>query len=302
MEKIRIIRKISVLILLLVIAPLISAAENQTVSQREANQCINNSFATSDQLKQDGFNTLRIQDNLKITNELLNAQIAREKKNLSFDYQPIIDSCNNIEKIKNFAYNAKDELFVLNKEYLNFQEKIKGFDVNTTEVEILMRNINQSMSDERYENVIEQIPIISNKIAEVQASATTVNLFYKTASRGIKQIIIDNLYTIIVIFVILITLLIVYRLYLRRKIMENQIKKLEVEKKALQEMIKRIQKEYFEEGKMAEGEYNIRTKKFAELIRDIERKIPLLKEEIAMMGPTKSTTAEFEKKIYKRKK
>ena len=40
------------------------------------------------------------------------------------------------------------------------------------------------------------------------------------------------------------------------------------------------QRDYFQYGKIPEGEYNIKTKRFAELVRDIDRQVPLLKEEI----------------------
>lgn len=306
MEKInKFILLTGLIILFVTLSNLTSAAENNTITanRAQAEKCFNDSIQTMSQLEKDGFNILRVNDTLKIAEDIFNTQIIKEKKNTTSDYTQVITSCDSIEKIRLLAYEAKDELFVLNKDYNDFKIKSQGYEINTTEVDVLMKALNQSFNDERYENLIEQIPIVNNKMIEVQSSATALNSFYKAASRGVKQIIQDNLTLIIVFFVILIGLLVIYRLYLKRRIIENKIARLEVEKKALQEMIKRIQKQYFEEGKMAEGEYNIRTKKFAELIRDIERQIPLLKEEIAMMGPSKtSITQEFEKKIYKRKK
>lgn len=299
-------RKFRLLIVAIILVTLMyssSAAENNTIQNRTlAIKCVDDSLITMNQLAKDGFNTLRINDTLKTTIDLLNTQLEREKRNQGVDYTKIIDSCNNIERIKSLAYQAKDEIFVLNKEYLEFKTKSKDYSIDTSEVDILMKNLNQSIDDERYENVIEQIPIISNKMTEIESSATAFKLYYKTASRGVRQIIQDNLIILIIIFVLLIASLIVYKFYLKRKIIEKKIRKLEIEKKALQEMIKKIQREYFEENKMAEGEYNIRTKKFAELIRDIERQIPLYKEQLAMMGHYVSQTDKFEKNIYRQKK
>lgn len=292
------------LVLTIFLTTFISAAENSTTTTKsDAEKCINGSQTIIDQLANDGFNTIRIQDIIKSSKEILDAQKVRENKNQSTDYSKIIASCQSIEQIKFLAYSAKDEIFVLNKEYDNFKNKSISYGLNTSEVDILMKILNQSMSDERYESVIQQIPIINQKIIETEASATTVNLYYNTVSRGLKQIILDNLTSIIVIFVLLIAFLIFYKAYLRRKILERRIKGLEIEKKIIQDMIKRIQREYFEEGKMPEGEYNVKTKKFAELIRDIERRIPMLKEEIAMMNSYfRSDKTDFEKKIYKRNK
>ena len=43
----------------------------------------------------------------------------------------------------------------------------------------------------------------------------------------------------------------------------------------------KTQREYFNEGSISEGTFNIKIKKLAELVRDIERQIPLLQEGLA---------------------
>jgi hypothetical protein len=47
------------------------------------------------------------------------------------------------------------------------------------------------------------------------------------------------------------------------------------------------QKNYFQFGTLPEGEYNIKIKKYAELVRDIDRQIPLLQEEMAKLKMSK---------------
>ena len=201
------------IVLAIFLTTLISAAENTTTTTRsDAEKCINNSQSVVDQLSNEGFNTIRVNDIIKNSNDILDAQKIKEKKNQSTDYSKIISSCQSIEQIKSLAYTAKDEIFVLNKDYEIFKNKSISYGLNTSEVDILMKILNQSMGDERYESVIQQIPIINQKIIETEASATTVNLYYKTVSRGIKQIILDNLPTIIAVFVILIVFLILRNL------------------------------------------------------------------------------------------
>ena len=48
-------------------------------------------------------------------------------------------------------------------------------------------------------------------------------------------------------------------------------------------MVKKIQKDYFEVGNVAENDYTIKTKRYAEIVRDIDRQIPLLYEQLAEM-------------------
>lgn len=75
--------------------------------------------------------------------------------------------------------------------------------------------------------------------------------------------------------------LLLFQTQIRKRIIKAKIKKLELKEKTLRGLVMQTQKDYFHSGKMSEGMYSIRTNKFAELIRDIERQIPLLKEELA---------------------
>ena len=90
----------------------------------------------------------------------------------------------------------------------------------------------------------------------------------------------DNWITLVVLIALAILFTIFYRKKIAKYIIKRKIKHFETEKRILKQMTSEIQKSYFQEGKISEGAYNIRVKKFAELIRDIDRQIPLLQEEL----------------------
>jgi len=71
------------------------------------------------------------------------------------------------------------------------------------------------------------------------------------------------------------------------KIIENKINNLELRRKTLQGLMKKTQLDYFQNGIISEGNFNLRTKKFAEFIRDIDREIPLLKEDLVKINRKK---------------
>ena len=52
------------------------------------------------------------------------------------------------------------------------------------------------------------------------------------------------------------------------------------ERAVIEKLIRGMQREYFEKGGMNELSYHIKTKKFGDLIRNINRQLPLLKEEL----------------------
>jgi len=86
-------------------------------------------------------------------------------------------------------------------------------------------------------------------------------------------------------------------------ILRKQLKNLKIRKESLRDLIGNTQKDYFQFGKMSEREYEIRTRNFAEMIRDIDRQIPLVEEKLVKYGKTregKRVEEEVKKKEKKR--
>jgi hypothetical protein len=61
---------------------------------------------------------------------------------------------------------------------------------------------------------------------------------------------------------------------------KGKINHLNKEKEVVYNLIKELQKDYFEKQKIAENSYKIKIKKYGEIIRDINRQIPLLQAEL----------------------
>jgi len=72
------------------------------------------------------------------------------------------------------------------------------------------------------------------------------------------------------------------RILIRRKIAFSERRKV-----AIRNLIAKIQKEYFGQGKVGSKNYHIRMKKYGELIRDINRQIPLLREQLIIKSDEK---------------
>ncbi len=52
------------------------------------------------------------------------------------------------------------------------------------------------------------------------------------------------------------------------------------ERMVLETMLQGLQKDYFQHGKINDLSYHIKTKKYSDLIRAINRQLPLLREEL----------------------
>ena len=151
----------------------IYAAENKTT---QVISCLNESYKALKQLSDDNFSVQRINDTLKIAKDLYDFQ----NKKKSPDFTVVIAKCEEIAKVKELAYTSRDQIYGIEKSYLNFLSKMEKLKANSTEIVFFYNSLKQEFSDERYENVIKGIPELERKMIEKEAEETTMNLFYKS--------------------------------------------------------------------------------------------------------------------------
>lgn len=274
-----------VILLVLLIFPLV----NSLSEKEEAEKCLAKSEKIMQELSENNFSVQRINDSIRTAWEIFELESKKESVNQS-DYSLVFSYCNETTDIKTAAYEASDEIYSLEKNYLELSLKLSNFDNESAiysdiqELNYMMIAVRQEMADERYEEVINMADEISKKITEVDASATTTSLFYQSLSKNLKEFFYNNYLYFLGFIFLCFAFYIFYKLKLRKYFIKRKILRLEVEKKVVQDMLKQLQREYFEKLGISEGEYRIKTKKFAEIIRDIERQIPLFREELAKMN------------------
>lgn len=224
----------------------------------------------------------RYSDLLKSTEQLLNAQRALELTKGRYDYDVIHDRIFQLKILKDISLNVNDEFIALNIALESFGE---------SEDELLNRyieSVNNEFKTERFEIALEEIDKVYVRMSELEAFDTKIKVAYSTMSRNIFSRIYNIRYYLFT-SLILLTIIFIFgrKQYLRFKI-KKQILGLEFRKEVIQGLIKTAQKGYFEDRTLNEATYHIRTKKYAELIRDINRELPLFKEKLALLSKKKT--------------
>ncbi len=262
-----------------------------------AKLCLNQSTNILISMNKSNFSVNRISDKLDEAKSLFNAQEVLKKQRRNTDFTLIFPYCKKIAEIQKLALKSADDFNGL----IKFRNTFVDDGMNTTKIDKTFAEIRNEIASERYEQVA---PLIKNgydEIVNAREENTALNLFYKTTTEGTKEFFLNNwkLFTIsITLFIIFILL---YETAIRRWIIREKIKKLKIKREIFNKLIGRAQKDYFETGKMSENEYTVKTKKFSEMVRDIDRQIPLLKEhymKIAKSGDIKQRN----KKSHKNKK
>ena len=84
-------------------------------------------------------------------------------------------------------------------------------------------------------------------------------------------------------------------LYIQKIKIRLKLKNLLRQKNTLNLLIKKLQYGYFEKKDISESEFGIKLEKFKEMIRDINRQIPLLKEQMIRLNKEKPGASVLEK-------
>ena len=246
-----------------------------TYDPENLKESINSAEQQMFEMSKDNFSIVRYNDTLILAKQLYENQMNKFNNNMSYDFSLVNDKLKELDNIKNKAYRAKDELGALK----NSIEQVKN--TNMSSAWDMYRQAKEEFNSERYEQTISIIQKTYDKISELQASETKLKAFYEATSRNIQTFLYDNWTKIVAggLVVLIIGILAHNRIAIILR--KRRIDYLKYRKKVIKNLISKSQKKYFEEGSIPEQTYRIRNDKYGELLRDINRQIPVLKEEIS---------------------
>ncbi len=240
-----------------------------------AYQKIEDSKILVDQMKAQGFNTERVQDLILMAEQTYEAQSALEQLGGRPDYSEVYLRATEVSNLRSLSFEISDEL-------INLRNEIDALDdsLNKTSLNKQFNLAKQEFYDERYEQSQEIIDQTYNDMSQIIAGENLLLALYDAATKTIGNFLDQNKYYIVSGIIILSVIFYFLRNYLKRYWLRRNIHKLKLEKEVLKQLIKKTQNEYFDDKKMPETIFHIRMNKFADLIRDIDRQIPILEEEL----------------------
>jgi hypothetical protein len=273
-----------ILVLAFLFLPFTSSLTNSTDNYfKESQICLNSSEQIMIEMISAGFSVNRLNDSIKEARSIYDSQLILKEKKKSYDFFKVVSTCESISNLRDEAKMARDSLDSLTKFYYGTISK----ELNTSSIDVLIEGIKGEIRDERYENVEGLIEKTYTEIANVQAAQSTLSIFYKSTGNQLKRFLFKNFKIILVVILVISILFLIYRVRIMAYLLNKKIERLKLRKDTIKNLIMQCQKNYFQFGTLPEGEYNIKIKKYAELVRDIDRQIPLLQEEMAKLKMSK---------------
>ncbi len=244
--------------------------------QLVAEGCLEQSANLMKLLEDDGFLTLRVNDTISRATQVFSAQKLLAQRGASSSFDLIIEYCDEIAEVYDLAIESRDALVVL----MEFYGLSLTDNMNKSSVDVIIADINEEIASERYERVAPLIERAYDEIGEIQKRETALNSFYNSTTRGIKNFFLKAWKSILIGVGVFLLIMFFYGTAIRRYMTKRKVKHLELRRIALKNYLKKTQRLYFESGKLSESEYELRSENFAEMVRDIDRQIPLLNEKL----------------------
>jgi hypothetical protein len=271
----------------------VSALSNESTT---TNDLISKAQLSIPEMQLRNITVVRINETLNQAITEYETQLFLEKASKQYSYKKATSLALEAISIKDNSLKAQDELRVFLETY-NTAAK----ETNLSSMDSEYNAILSSFSGERFEDTPDLIKKGYSSISDIQSKNTAVKLFYDSTSRTLKRFFIVNgqkfislqFYQSVYFYVIIIAVLsiVFWKIIIRAKI-KIKLKALEIRKKTLYTLIQSLQREYFETKKMSETEYFSKIEKFKDMIREIDRETPLIREELYKLGTKEASMTE----------
>lgn len=255
----------------------------------EANSSLRESEEIIREMNRSNIPTQRVSDLYERASESYVTQLERNRSGKESDYSMVLNTVEQIEEIRTEAFRTKDQLDILRS---RIKELNKGRDLNLSGASEELEEAEIEYKDERFERSRENIDLAYQEISEAQSAVTQAQAFASATRDKFQTFLINNWKKLSAALVILSALS--YLLYKEYRIysLEKKKQNLKQKREVIQNLTSEAQEEYFQENDMAESAYNTRTDKYGEMIRDINRQIPLIDEDLEKEWSTSQIISE----------
>ena len=226
-------------------------------------------------MAQEGLPRTRVKDTVLIAENLFEVAVQNERDGKTPDYDAANKKAGEAIELSEKAFQVSDELNLLKETIESLEEGI-----DWAPAIALYEAAEEELENQRYDLALGKIDETYDKILELQSIEARTSAMYAAASKNVTTFLIENRIALVFIIGLPIILYVIFKNRIRRLRLEKKIRRLEQEIKVVDEQIKKIQREYFEKGTLAESTYQIREEIYGEKVRSLNREIAVTREEI----------------------
>jgi hypothetical protein len=247
----------------------LGAKNNETLARLGA---ANDSVA---RMREAGLPYLRANDLLEIAQQWYDGQTAIELSGTTPDYTFSLQKVSEILAIEQNSFAVDDDLKAL---LVRMQGADK--DANLLSANSLMAQAAQEFRDGRIEEAKTLINQAYDDVSNAESEAVHSRTMVESTRKNIETFLEENWRPILAAVLGVLVFSFVFQKQIRRFLLNAKLRSVMREREVIASMLRTLQKDYFEKKTMSELTYHVKTKKYSDIARNINRQVPLLKEEL----------------------
>lgn len=192
------------------------------------------------------------------------------------DYDSVLQKTEMIKTRKEKAYEISDSINSIEMRI----EELDKMNLGTTEIKETLDDAKREFEYENYERSDELIDEAFSKISDLEAKQTILKARYEAAKNTIVTFVEENkMYLTITLVASIMTGIIVFKISARMRT-RRELKDLRQERKAIDDLIKKIQIDRYQKDSVSKKTYDLTMSKYKKRIREIEKKILILEKKV----------------------
>jgi hypothetical protein len=198
-------------------------------------------------------------------------ELAAGRPNYAFALQ----KADEISELEQSTYQVNDDLKALSE---RMGAADSGADLTATK--LLVADAAQEFKDGRIDKAKTIINQAYDEVTKAEAQAVHSRTIGESAKRTVENFIMDNWRATVYAVAGALILFFLFQKQIRKFLVNARMKALMRERGVIETMLKSLQTDYFEKKSVTDLTYRVKTKKYGDIIRNINRQLPLLKEEL----------------------
>jgi len=198
-------------------------------------------------------------------------ELSGGRPNYDFALQKVAE----IADLEQNTYSVNDDLKAL-------ADRIGAADpgADLTATKSLVADATQEFKDGRIDRAETLINQAYDEVTKAESQAVHARTIGESARRTIENFLADNWQAFAYAAAAGIAIFFLFQKQIRKALVDARTRSLLHEKTVIESMLKNLQKDYFEKKSVTDLTYRVKTKKYGDIIRNINRQLPLLKEKM----------------------
>ncbi len=245
------------------------ASHNQTLAK------LISANASISKMRQDGLPSQNAADSYALAKQWFDGQEAIELAEGRPNYNFALQKLSEIDGLVQGTYQVNDDLKALADRLASADP---GADLAATKS--LLADATQEFNDGRIDKAKALINQAYDEVTNAESQAVHSRTIGESARRTVENFIADNWRAIVYVAAAALVVFFLFQKQIRKLLANARLKSLIRERGVIESMLKSLQKDYFEKKTVTDLTYRVKTKKYGDIIRNINRQLPLLKEEL----------------------